>query len=984
MHQWTIGQVVSGFKLLRIVPLPDLRSTGLEFEHLASGASLLHLQTQDTESCFSVTFPTQVADDTGLPHILEHAVLGGSERFPVREPFFEMIKMSMATFINAMTSQAYTVYPIATNVKKDFFNLAEVYLDAVFFPQIKEETFRREGHHFALENNKDLSSPLKISGIVFNEMKGYYSQPETLMWNMTGRELFANTPIGRDSGGDPDRIPDLTYAQFKNFHQTLYHPSNAKIFIFSDIPTIEHLQFLDPVLSRFKRQPAPIQTQRIQRWSAPRIIDRHYPVGATDSTKDKTFIAISWAVGDALDPDTFVSWWILSHLLLGTEAAPLKKSIIDSKLGADLAFSGARAMAWEMIFGVGIKASEPDRAQAFETLVLATLGELADKPFDDQAVNSAFQQAAYSQLEISGHYSLAMLNLSNKSWPYGQDPITFLRMKEHLARCQARWEADCGLFSRMIRQRLLDNHHRIRASLAPDQQMQAKADEAWKAKMAAKRATFSQEEIAGIANAAAALEAAQGIPNTPEMLATLPQLKTSDLPKRPRQIPTTISSIAGITVLRNDIFANTVNYLSIAVDLAGLPADLYETLPRFSETIYKLGAAGSDYLTISQRRAACTGGIGAWTMPTRHAVDPNNNIRVFRFTLKTLDSQAQPALSLLGDQIFGADPRDKNRMRDVLNQTRAGMRSGLINNSFGTAMRHASKDHSPQSALEYLWNSTDALRRMESLIAEFDTQFDRLAHDILRIRDFLLNRRRWTVSFTGSDSVFAALESTLARWSSQMRDEPIIDIAPPLPPASSTRRQGLAGPLKIAQCLSVMPAPHLNHPDVPLLDLALDLASFDYFLPEIRFKGNAYGAGVGYSDSSCLMASRSYSDPRIVETLDVFEGFRAWVTKTNWTQTEIDRAIIGAAKGIEAALRPEGCTGHALIQHIRGDTNQMRENRYATSLSATPHSVKKALLDHLDRYENQTSVCVASSREKLQAANEVLGEKALAISDILP
>ncbi len=249
------GQAVDGFQIEQVTPLPDLRATAIRATHRRSGARILHLfAPSDIENCFAVTFPTPPPDDTGVPHILEHAVLGGSRKFPVREPFFEMAKMSMATFINAMTSQAYTVYPVASTVKKDFFNLVEVYLDAVFQPLLTEDIFRREGHHLKLENNADLGSPLQVSGIVYSEMKGAFSMPEALMWRLAGCGLFPDTPLGHESGGDPEHIPDLTWEQFRRFHRELYHPSNGLFFIYGDIPTAEHLRFLAPALNGFERR----------------------------------------------------------------------------------------------------------------------------------------------------------------------------------------------------------------------------------------------------------------------------------------------------------------------------------------------------------------------------------------------------------------------------------------------------------------------------------------------------------------------------------------------------------------------------------------------------------------------------------------------------------------------------------------------------------------------------------------------------------
>ena len=978
------GQIIDGSRITDISPLPQLRATAIRAEHVKSGAQLLHvLAPQDTENCFAVTFPTPPPDDTGVPHILEHAVLGGSRKFPVKEPFFEMVKMSMATFINAMTYQAFTTYPVATNVKKDFFNLAEVYLDAVFHPELKEDTFRREGHHFALEDNADLKSPLKVTGIVYNEMKGVYSSPESLVYDEAGRGLFPDTPLGRNSGGDPDHIPALTFQQFVRFHKTLYHPSNARIFIYGDIPTAEHLKFLDPVLRHFDRQPVTINLLRQSRWAAPRRVEKEYPVGATEDTGAKTFLTLNWLIGDALDPATYTAWHVLELILLGNEAAPLKKALIDSKLGADVFLAGTDNPGHEFTFHVGLKGSEVDRAEKFEKLVLDTLREIAGTPLAADRVAAAFQQLAYQTLEVKTLFPLHLLYGSNYTWPFNGDPLTYLRMSDHLAACRQRYAADPEIFNKLIKTGLLKNHHRLLAVVRPDREIQARRDAAFAKQMTDRRAQFTGEQIAAIAKTAAELEAAQGVPNSPEALAKLPQLKASDLPAKPRHIPTTVAPVGAFTVLRNDVFANGVNYFELDADLAGLPADLYAWLPRFCDAVNKMGAAGQSFAQIAERRAACTGGLWCYTNIWRHATG-SQTLRRLRFGMKTLDGEADNALRLLGDLIFGVDPRDKTRLQDVMTQTRAAYRTGLVNDGMNTARRHAARGLSPEAALEELFLSPATLRTVEEQTNQFDKHADSIIHHIERIREFLLNRRRWTISFTGSDKVFAAFQRQLGEWSAHMRDEPVADIVPAFSPYTALPREGLAGPMTVAYCTQVMPAPQLTHPDVPLFRLAVYLARFDYLLPEIRFKGNAYGAGVVHDDSQGVLYQFSYRDPHIVETLAAFAGLREYIAAQNWSQTDIDRAIIGSAKEAEKPIRPADATALALARYLRGFTNALREQNYAATLAGTPKSVKETFLRVLDAHAPRTAVCVVSSREKLAEANRHLGAQALDVADILP
>ncbi|MEI8063053.1 MAG: insulinase family protein, partial [Verrucomicrobiota bacterium] len=857
------------------------------------------------------------------------------------------------------------------------------YLDAVFHPELKEDTFKREGHHLTLADNADLASPLKVSGIVYNEMKGAYSSPESLMYELVGNYLYPDTPLGRNSGGDPERIPELTYQQFQQFHAERYHPSNALIYIYGDIPTADHFNFLAPVLNGFQRREAHLTTPRQPRWTAQRRIEKEYPIGTAEETSTRTFFTLNWLVGDALDPALVTDWEVLARLLIGNDASPLKKALIDSKLGTDIFFAGTGASAYEQEFHVGLKGSEPNHVDAFEKLVFDTLKHLAAEPFPKERVAAAFQQLAYDTLEVKTLFPLLLLNVVNDAWPFGADPLPFLRFKEHLAACRQRWETDPDRFNRLIRTGLLDNPHRLRIVLRPDRDMQARADAAFTAKMAEQRTRLDAQQIAGIAQTAAALQAAQGVPNSPAALAKLPQLKASDLPAKPRHIPTNIGQVAGITVLRNDVFANGVNYLELCVDLAGLPVELYSWLTRYIEVLNKMGVAGQNFATIADRRTACTGGLWSNIAVWKHATDQSRTIRQLQFGLKTLDGEAEKAFALLGDLIFAVDPRDRARLNDVMTQTRAAYRTTLVNDGLGTARRQAARGLSREAAIEHLFFSPVALRVVEELTGNFDKHADEIMQNVERIRNFLL-RARWTVSFTGSDTVFHTLTRTLEQWTTLLRNETSADVLPAFQPFATPPREGLAGPMLVANCAKLMPAPHLAHPDVPSFELGIYLANFDYLLPEIRFKGNAYGGGARYSDALGVLMLYSFRDPHIVQTLATFDGLRAYIAAQHWSQTDIDRAIIGSAKEEQKPIRPGAATGSALVQHLRGDTNELREKRYAATLRATPVGVKETMLRLLDANESRSAICVVSSREKLAEANHKLGKNSLSVSDILP
>ncbi|RKU23175.1 hypothetical protein C6503_03125 [Candidatus Poribacteria bacterium] len=983
------GEQIDGFEVKAVTPIDELRAVTIELAHQHSGARLLHLYTEDTENLFSINFPTPPSNDTGVPHILEHAVLAGSHKFPVKEPFFEMIKMSMATFINAMTSADFTCYPVSSNVKKDLFNLAEVYFDAVFHPLLTENTFRREGHHLAPADPDDPTGDLKITGIVYNEMKGAFSDPEARLYRSMSNKLLPDTLYACESGGDPDAIPDLTYAQLKAFHETYYHPSNGYFILYGDIPTKDYLAFLADKLDNIPSNPASAALRPLRpevthqaKWDTPRTITDTYPVGEDEPVTEKTYLMLSWLTGDATNPEEVVLGQILSLVLVGNEAAPLRKAIIDSKLGTDIASASASSIGPASVFYVALKGSEADRTEAFTQLVTDTLKQVADSEIDSEKVEAAFQQLTYHYQEVASMFPLRMLYRVLNSWIYEKDSDTFLKIGKTFTDVRQKWMENPSILNDFIRKNFTENPHRLTNILSPDRDMQATMDAELADRMKETRAQLTDEEVQRIAADAAELERLNGVPNPPEALAKLPQLQVSDLPEKPKHIPTTVENINGQELLHNDVFANGINYLVLNFNLQGLPQHLWTHLPRYADAISKLGAADMSYEEMAQRTSSVTGGIGCSPWFSTHALDPNRSMQSISFQLKALDGKIDAALDVLHDLLFAVNPRDTERLQDVLTQAVAEYQTEMIHDGSSTAVHHASRGLSSNAHLAEIIYGLPQLRNSEKLLNGFSELNTDLMGHIEGIRDFLLNRGRVTASFTGSDTAFETTRTKLSEWLNAMQDEPVTSEPIAFQQFETPPREGLAGPIQIAHCAHVMPAPHYSHPDSTLLTIGVHLVRLDYILSEIRFKGNAYGARLSYSPYDAVLCQASFRDPHVARTINVFEQTVDYVKQVEWTQVDIDRAIIATAKDGEKPIRPSQAASGALSQHLVGQTRELREERYAQLRQATPAEVKRALLQLLEENGDKAAVCAVSSREKLEAANNELAQP-LVIEDIL-
>ena len=974
------GQLLHGFEVKAVTPIDEMQAVAIELAHQQSGARLLHLYTGDTENWFSISPVTPTPDDTGVQHILEHSVMTGSRNYPLKEVFFEMLKMSLATDASAMNYVDHAFYYASSNVKKDLFNLAEVFFDSVFHPLLTEETFKREGHHLEPADRDQSTGDLKINGIVYNEVKNGLSDPEWCLQLAITGGLLPDTCYARDCAGNSLVMPDLTYEQLKTYHQTYYHPSNCYFFFYGNIPTSDYLEFLADKLEAMPKtetngflHPLRPKITHLPKWKSPRIVRGSYPIGADEPLAEKTYLMLSWLIGDKTDPEEVILCRVLSLILFGNEGAPLRKAVIDSELGTDILdddFLGDLTGP-HRTFCVGLIGSEADRVDAFTKLVVNTLTQIAGAEIEKEKVEAAFQQIIYEYQEVTPRFPFQMMKRVINTWIYEKQPTLFLKMGTCLAAIRQRWEQNPRIFNELIRERLLDNPQRLTTVLSPDPNMQARLDANENARLKAIRVQLTEEQMRQIAADAVELERLNGQYNSPEDLAKLPQLHVSDLPEKPLPIPTTVETVSGRPLLRSDVFSNGVNYLVLNFDLQGLPQHLWQYLPRYTDAISKLGAGNMNYEQMAQRAAAVTGGLECSPSFSTHALDPSRPVWNMQFRLKALDGKMEDALGVLHDLVFAVNPRDKRRLCDVLNQALVEYRTSIYGyHGASIANHHAARGLSPQAHLSEIVFGLPQLRTSEMLLNRFDETHEELGDYIEQIRDFLLVRGRATASFTGSDASFGSLQKKLAGWIGDMRDEPIIPAPTGFKPFDTPPCEGLAAAIQVGHCTEVMPAPHYSHPDSVPLAIGSHILMFDYLLPEIRLKGNAYGAGLTYNPCDAVIYQCSHFDPHVARTLDVFAQTADYVKQVEWTQTDIDRAIIAKASDYQKTVRPSQASTDALTHHLTGQTHEVIEEQYAQLRRTTPKEVKRALLQVLEENRDKASICVIASREKLEAENQ--------------
>ena len=599
-----------GFTLLTEQHLHEVDGTARLWRHEATGAQLLSINNSDENKCFGVNFRTPPADSTGVAHILEHSVLCGSDKYPVKEPFVELMKGSLQTFLNAFTFPDKTCYPIASCNLRDFYNLIDVYIDAVFHPRIDEDIFRQEGWHVEAETP---DGPWSYKGVVYNEMKGVYSSPDSVLAEQSQQALFPDTLYSLDSGGNPENIPDLTYEAFYDFHSRYYHPSNARFFFWGDDPEDERLRLTAAALEGYTARPVNSDVPLQPRLETPRQIEVAY---AASKGEKRALFTVNWLLGERGDVHQALLMEMLEHILEGLPGSPLRKALIASGLGEDTTGCGLETDLRQMYYSTGLKGVAPRDVQQAELLIFDTLAQLAEEGIPRSAVEAAVNSVEFAYRENnSGRFprGLSAMVQSLTTWLYDGDPLAPLAWEAPLNALKARIEAGEPVFEQAIKDWFLNNEHRATVVLLPDTKLGKAREDAEKARVDAVQAAADAEARARMVEETARLMEAQSAPDSPEALATIPALGIEDLPRENALLPRAVAELPE-TFLTHELPTQGIAYATLLLPLANVPDRLVPLLPLFARSLTETGTAKRDFTELGALMAAKTGGLGAETL----------------------------------------------------------------------------------------------------------------------------------------------------------------------------------------------------------------------------------------------------------------------------------------------------------------------------------------------------------------------------------
>lgn len=960
--------VVHGFRLDETVALPEIAGVGRRFTHVRTGARLLHLEVRDEEHLFVAAFRTPPPDDTGLPHILEHTVLCGSRRYPVKDPFVEMLKSSLATFLNAITWPDRTIYPCASANLRDFRNLMAVYCDAVFFPLLTKDHFQQEGCHLAVADPDRPDSPLVIRGVVFNEMKGAYSTLDGMLDRVAVAALFPDTPAGRDSAGWPDAIPSLTYEQFLQYHRQHYHPSNAFFILYTCSPIESHLKFLDEeVLASFEREKPPPAIPLQPRWTAPRRIEATYPALPGETADRRSVVTIDWLTHPSDDVDTTVAMSVASHYLFAHAGSPLRHALEDTHWGDEVvaSVSGARR---EATFMVGLLGTDAARAPAIEELVFDVLRRETSRGFDRDLLDAAFHQFELATLHIPEMFPLILADRVLLLWLYDAPPWAWLDIRARLAALRERMRQDPRFIERAVQHWLLLNPHRVTVTLRPDPDLNRRREEEWACRLEARQREMTASELDKLARETRELDARKAAPNSPQALATLPRLSLADVRPEPRLIPTTVKMIHGSPLLRVEMLTRGVTYIVLAAEISAVSADEWIQLPALVDLWLNTGAAGLDHVTMARRESAVCSGLQGAVIATGCVEDPTRLRLYLSIATHALENRLPAALEVITDRLEQPNFIDPPRISTLLAERQSELRDDVLHSGSAYATRRAARRLGPVSACEESMSGIEQVRASRRFAEAAARDGAAVGESFATLHRHVLACARWHLAAAGSD---AAIE-TLERWFSDFVARPggSAGAVAPLPSSvlSSPELEGIAAPSDVAFTGLAAPAIPVTDLRSAALRVLLHQLTLDHLWTEIRVRRGAYGCSARYMALSGLLIASSYRDPTPAESLQVFRHLPDYVEhEMDLSPAVLEQAIIGTLKPYERPFRPAGAVNEALSRYLTGANDEFLQRDRAALLAVDDKAIRHVSETVLRPSIESASVCVIAHRDTLRA-----------------
>lgn len=957
------------FTVTRKLPIDELQCLLTEVTHTPTGAQILHLANDDPENVFCLSLRTYPSSSSGAPHILEHTVLCGSEKFPVKDPFFAMNRRSLNTFMNAMTGPDFTCYPAASQVPTDFYNLLEVYLDAVFFPKILKMSFLQEGHRLGFTNEGDPTSPLLYKGIVFNEMKGALASPDSRLANALHKALLPDLTYSFNSGGDPKVIPELTYKELCDFHKTYYAPSQCLFFFYGNLPLDGHLDFIERhVLSRASEK-VPIPSIPLQcRFQAPKKIEEPYPA----KEGDQPIIACSWLTSPIQDQATCLALNVIEIALMDTDASPLKKALLQSGLCHQVSAYVDNEMT-EIPFVIQLKGCKEKDAAKIETLIETTLKKIVEVGLPHNLIENALHQLEFHRSEIVGDhhpFGLALFFRSGLLKQQGVLPEKGLQIHTLFDELREAFRQDPSYFDTLIDTYLIENPHRVQVVLTPDADLTNKEQEEEKVRLADLKDQLSKEDAATIVQQEEALARFQK-EQEDEDIDVLPKVTLKDVPPTARDYPLILSSQGDLDIFYHDCFTNEIVYADLLFDLPPLEEKDLFWIRLLTTLMTQLGCGGRAYDENLDYMQAHTGGMSACLTFNIQVVDHHRIRPAIGVRGKALHKKAGKLFPLMKDIVMGIDVSDRARLKEVLLQQYTAMESHFVAHAMKYAIKLSMARLGGVSRLAQAWSGLEYFIQLRDLVSNIDQRLDEIVEKLVSYQDKLLCRGKPHLVVTCANKMMETLQKEEFYGLSTLACKPGESWKETLKPLKISS-QGHLIPAPVGFTGRAMATVSYVHEDAPALGVASYLCNNTVLHREIREKGGAYGGGAAHIPLSGNFYFYAYRDPNITSSLKAFEKSLKEVCEGNFSGDQLEEAQLEVVQGLDHPISPGARGDLAYCWHREGKTLERRQTYRDRLLSLSREKVMQAVKEHLLAPYPESALVTFAGQEILDEAKKAL------------
>lgn len=941
----------------------DVQSDGFILRHKKSGARIAILSNNDDNKVFYIGFRTPPEDETGVPHIIEHTTLCGSKKFPVKDPFIELAKGSLNTFLNAMTYPDKTVYPVASCNDQDFKNLMDVYLDAVFNPNITkyEEIFKQEGWHYELTGKDD---ELKINGVVYNEMKGAYSSPDEVLSSQIYRSLFPDNTYSKDSGGNPEYIPKLTYEEYLDFYHKYYHPSNSYIYLYGDMDVVERLEWLDKeYLSLYDYKKVNSEINKQPAFDEIKNVEAQYSITMDDSQENKTYLSYNRVVGDSLDEMLYQAFDVLDYALVSSPGAPVKQALIDAGIGDDV-YGSYDAGILQPVFSFVAKNANASQADEFESIIENTLKEVVKTGINKEAllagINSSefkFREADFGQFPKGLLFGLNCLD----SWLF-DDMKPFIHLECLGTFAKLRKAVDTDYFEKLIQEYLLDNTHGSSVTVKPKRGLGNEREEALAKELSDYKASLSDEEIKKLIEDTEHLKKYQEEPSSDEDLRKLPMLTRADMKKNAMPFSNIEDELLDVKVVRHDIESNGIDYISFLFDAGDFAQSELGYLGFFTNALGLVSTEKYSYTDLANATNIYTGGISTGTASHPDIKDRNNFVFKFEVKLKVLEKNLDKALELMEQMLLSSDFTDTKRLGELVAQIKARLQANLSSSGHLVAAMRSMSSFSRYALYQDELKGIAFYRSICRIEKELSESPKSVSDKLAAIAKKLFARNRMLISFTGNNEAYGnakpSLEKVIAGFDkmSAVGNQAEVHF--------NTAKEAFIDASQIQYVAKTGDFICEGYEYTGALRLLRIILSYDYLWINVRVKGGAYGCMNTFlrSGESYFV---SYRDPNLSDTLDVYDRIPEYIKSFSPDERDMTKYIIGTFSALDTPMNPEAKGSRSLSAYLEGITYEQIQKERNEILNAQPEDIRR-LADLVEAVLKKDSICVIGNENMIK------------------